>query len=58
MSLIGTIILLIIIGVVLQLVKEWVEPVIYKVALILIVIVAALLILAQFGIFTAGPHLR
>lgn len=58
MSLIGLIIVLVIIGIVLQLIKEYVEPKIYLVAIIAIILVACFFILQAFGVTSWGPHLR
>lgn len=55
MSLITIIIVLIVIGVVLQLVKSYVEPKLYTAAIVLIILAVCVLILNAFGV---GPELR
>ena len=55
MGLITVIIVLIVVGVILQLVKEYVEPKLYLTAIIIIILVVALLILNALGI---GPRIH
>lgn len=58
MGILGIIIALIIVGVVLQLIKEFVEPKLYVAAIVIIILVVCLLILNAFGLTSFGPHLR
>lgn len=58
MGIIGIVIALVVVGVVLQLIKEYVEPKLYIAAIVIIILVICLLILNAFGLTGFGPHLR
>lgn len=59
MSLIGLIVILIILGVVLQLIKAHVEPKIYLLVIILIILAVCFILLQATGLWTVGSlHLK
>jgi hypothetical protein len=54
MSLITVIVILIVLGIVLQLIRSWLDPTIYRIILVLIVLAVCLMILSAFGLFSMG----